>query len=119
MVAVAWVGRDDNQPTGLSGANGALRVWADLMKGLKPAPVNLTPPETVGMAWVDTDTGLLTDADCPSGRRMPVVIGYEPRHGGGCGGGPPPPVHGEPEPGRQDPPAPQDSLGDFLKRIFR
>jgi penicillin-binding protein 1B len=119
MVAVAWVGRDDNQPTGLSGANGALRVWADLMKGLKPAPVNLTPPETVGMAWVDTDTGLLTDADCPSGRRMPVVIGYEPRQGGGCGGGPPPPVHGEPEPGRQDPPAPQDSLGDFLKRIFR
>jgi penicillin-binding protein 1B len=121
MVAVVWVGRDDNKPTGLSGASGALRVWAELMKGLRPAPVNLTPPDTVGVAWVDAETGLATDADCPSARRLPVVAGYEPPYGGGCGSRytPPPPVQGDVEPSRQDQPASQDSLGDFLRRIFR
>ncbi len=99
MVAVVWVGRDDNQPTGLSGASGALRVWGDLMKGLKPAPVNLMPPETVVIAWVDAETGLLTDAECATARRMPVVVGYEPRHGGGCG------ARNVPAPMCRDPPA--------------
>ena len=31
QLTVVWLGRDDNQPTYLSGSAGALRVWADIM----------------------------------------------------------------------------------------
>ena len=36
-LAVVWVGYDDNRDTGLTGAAGALPVWADTMASLKPA----------------------------------------------------------------------------------
>jgi penicillin-binding protein 1B len=36
-VAVAWVGRDDNKPMGLSGSSGALRLWGDIMAGIDSA----------------------------------------------------------------------------------
>ena len=35
-VAVIWVGRDDNKPIGMTGADGALPVWTALMKTLRP-----------------------------------------------------------------------------------
>jgi len=38
-LAVVWVGRDDNRPSGLSGASGALRVWTDLLAALGPRPL--------------------------------------------------------------------------------
>ncbi|NND82134.1 MAG: penicillin-binding protein 1B [Gammaproteobacteria bacterium] len=31
-LTVVWVGRDDNQPTGLTGASGAARVWSSAMQ---------------------------------------------------------------------------------------
>jgi len=33
-LAVTWIGRDDNQSTGLSGAAGAMRLWGDMMRGV-------------------------------------------------------------------------------------
>src|SRR5690606_39292806 len=33
-LAVAWVGNDDNQPTGLYGSTGAMRVWSQLFSRL-------------------------------------------------------------------------------------
>jgi penicillin-binding protein 1B len=33
-LTVVWVGRDDNQPAGLTGASGALRVWTDVMRAV-------------------------------------------------------------------------------------
>jgi len=76
MVAVAWVGRDDNKPTGLSGASGALRVWGDLMKDLSPGPLRLVPPDTVRVEWVGCDT--------PA--KVPFIAGYAPGPAQGCGG---------------------------------
>ena len=52
QLAVAWVGRDDNKPTGLMGATGALRIWIELMKRMPPAPLDV-PKDGVELAFVD------------------------------------------------------------------
>ncbi|WP_328983866.1 penicillin-binding protein 1B [Thiorhodovibrio winogradskyi] len=49
-VAVVWVGRDNNQPTGLTGSSGALRVWGDLMASIDNQPLSDIPPDGVIMA---------------------------------------------------------------------
>lgn len=46
-LAIVWLGNDNNQPTGLTGASGALQVWADLFKKLQISSVNLNAPSGV------------------------------------------------------------------------
>lgn len=70
-VTVAWVGRDDNKPTGLSGATGALQVWGSVMSRIAPTPLKLIPPEGVVVAR----------ASC-SDVEMPFLDGYIPPEGG-------------------------------------
>ncbi len=48
--AVVWVGRDDNQPTRLSGSTGALRIWGDIMAGIENQPLGDAPPDSVVVA---------------------------------------------------------------------
>ncbi len=63
-LAVAWVGYDDNHETGLTGAAGALPVWADTMASLKPLSFDPVPPETVEDRWIGFNDGLETTAAC-------------------------------------------------------
>jgi penicillin-binding protein 1B len=49
-VAVVWVGRDDYKPMGLSGGNGALRVWGEFMLAMDQEPLSTAPPEGVVLA---------------------------------------------------------------------
>ncbi|QFY88455.2 penicillin-binding protein 1B [Magnetovirga frankeli] len=51
-VMVVWVGRDDNKPSGLTGASGALQVWGNAMSRLNPQPLDLIAPEDVVFAQV-------------------------------------------------------------------
>ena len=44
-VAVVWVGRDDNKPSGLTGASGAMTIWGEMMKNIQPEPLQPTMPE--------------------------------------------------------------------------
>ncbi len=50
-LAVVWVGRDDNQPTGLTGASGALKVWADLFKAFGAETIQMTAPEGIEFGY--------------------------------------------------------------------
>ena len=77
-VAVAWVGRDDNRPAGLTGAQGALQVWGDAMKRLRPAPLGLSRPDGVETVWIDPESGLRADQRCPGARQFPFIAGYAP-----------------------------------------
>lgn len=77
-LAVVWMGRDDNQQTGLYGATGALRVWAALFARLPTEPLLLDLREDPQLQWVDMAAQGLTDASCPGARQLPFVRGHEP-----------------------------------------
>lgn len=55
-LAVAWIGKDDNTPTGLTGAGGALVVWGEIMGALHPEPLELVEPEGIEWQWLRPDT---------------------------------------------------------------
>ncbi|MDQ2971536.1 MAG: penicillin-binding protein 1B [Pseudomonadota bacterium] len=83
-LAVVWVGRDDNKPTGLWGATGALRVWQALFQKLPTQPLPASPGAGIEFAWIDPSTGEGTQADCNGARQYPFVDGYAPASSGGC-----------------------------------
>lgn len=72
-LAVAWVGNDQNQATGLYGATGGMRVWSALFQRLPSAPL-VIPDKGLDWQWVvDANT---TDAGCPQARRFAFISGY-------------------------------------------
>jgi len=76
-LAVAWVGNDANQPTGLMGSSGALRVWEALFAGLPSAPLDIGT-QGLEFEWIEPNYGLRTDPACPGARRYPFVAGMAP-----------------------------------------
>lgn len=67
LLAVVWVGLDDNGVLGLSGAQSALPIWTSFMtRALAGRPnVPFTPPPGVVEAEIDRDTGHLALPGCP------------------------------------------------------
>ena len=82
-VAVAWVGRDDNAPTGLTGAQGALPVWADLMRSIDNLSLQLTPPSEIEYHWVDR-SGRLSAQGCEGAVAFPYIAGSQPAQRSDC-----------------------------------
>ncbi len=73
-----WIGRDDNKPTGLTGASGALQVWISLMRNIAKQPVDLIAPENIEMVWIDPKYDLLANEDCPGAKLFPFAAGSAP-----------------------------------------
>jgi len=78
MMAVVWMGRDDNVTTGLTGSSGALRVWADIFRQRSELPVQNLPPQDITVGWVDQDTGQGSQGSCLNSIPLPFISGYEP-----------------------------------------
>jgi penicillin-binding protein 1B len=72
LLGVAWVGRDDNKPTGLTGSSGAMRVWAAAMKGAAITPLALHLPAEVEWQNVDLHSATVLPGECASGVAMPI-----------------------------------------------
>jgi penicillin-binding protein 1B len=85
LLAVVWLGRDDNGPTPLTGATGALQVWTDFMRRADPLPLDMPLPDNVVQAWVNGQTGEGTDPSCPNAVQMPYIRGSQPAAGPACG----------------------------------
>ena len=85
VLAVVWLGRDDNGPTPLTGATGALQVWTDFMRQADPLPLDMPVPDNVVLAWVDANSGQGTDPSCPNAVQMPYIRGSQPVAGPACG----------------------------------
>ncbi len=85
LLAVVWLGRDDNGKTSLTGATGALQVWADFIRRADPLPLQMAMPDNVIMTWIDAQTGQGSAENCPGAVQMPYIRGSEPAAGPGCG----------------------------------
>jgi penicillin-binding protein 1B len=88
LLTVVWVGFDDNQPVGLSGAQAALPIWTEFMKtALAGRPsVPFSVPEGISFAEIDPETGQLATPNCPKMFNESFLVGTEPheyceRHG--------------------------------------
>jgi len=77
-VAVVWVGRDDNTSTGLTGSNGALTVWGEMMKDLHPEPLQPLMPEDIELAAVAPPAGMSAEEACLSSPLLPFIKGSAP-----------------------------------------
>ncbi|MEW8267917.1 MAG: penicillin-binding protein 1B [Candidatus Thiodiazotropha sp.] len=82
-VAVVWVGRDDNRPTGLTGSSGAMRVWARFMNAIGISPLQGNRPLGVEMLAIDPESGLLGEG-CPQAREYPFISGSGPSSRAAC-----------------------------------
>jgi penicillin-binding protein 1B len=74
-LAVFWMGRDNNKPTTLFGATGALRAWRQLFTRLPTRPLPSAPGAGLEMAWVNPVDGKRIDQQCAGAIEVPVVAG--------------------------------------------
>jgi penicillin-binding protein 1B len=56
------------------------------MATLTVQSLTLTPPEGVEYVWVNPDTGLLSDEDCPGAAALPFIAGSAPTEADDCRG---------------------------------
>ena len=84
LLAVTWVGRDDNAATGLTGGSGALKVWAKFMAGASRQSLDYRMPDGIETHWIDDRNGYLTGEGCPNSRMLPFVAGSEPQQRTPC-----------------------------------
>lgn len=68
LLSVVWVGRDDNQSAKLTGSQGAMQVWADVMSQLPLENLNLKAPGGIVMKQIKT-----RENDCREQLRFPFV----------------------------------------------
>lgn len=87
QLAVVWIGRDDNQPMGLTGSSGAVPVWGDYMARVGVQPLVLSLPERVEMVWIDRLTGLRADDGCEDRVQLPFLTGTAPQAFAPCSRG--------------------------------
>lgn len=85
-LVVTWLGRDDNKPAGLTGAGGAMQVWADIVVGLESRPLKPIQPPNVEYAWIDGE-GRLSGPSCDGAVQLPFIRGTLPTENSPCAGG--------------------------------
>jgi penicillin-binding protein 1B len=70
LLALVWVGYDDNSPTGLTGVQGAANIWARFMKLVRPwiEPQEFDAPPGIVEEMVCPDSGQLASARCREAR---------------------------------------------------
>ncbi|MZI92567.1 penicillin-binding protein 1B [Vibrio sp. CAIM 722] len=71
-VTTIWVGRDDNKPTYLTGASGALRIYADYLDRRIPQKLVLPWPNEISTIGFDKTSDGDLRVDCASELKLPV-----------------------------------------------
>ena len=112
VVCAVWVGYDSGADTGLTGAQGALQIWARFLRALYPhaGPPTPTRPQGVEIAAIDPASGFLATASCPQALPEAYLTGTAPKET--CPHHPVNPVVDTLRRGVR-------SLGDFFRNLFK
>ena len=84
LVAVSWLGYDDNRPTRLTGSSGALKVWGHFMASAQAQSVTPLKNANIRREWVNPQADGLSQQYCQGARLLPYIKGSEPRIYRGC-----------------------------------
>ncbi len=76
ILSVVWVGRDNNQTAKLTGSTGAMQIWVDMMKKIKPEPLLLIEPEEI--EWRDYPDMSNPKSSCAQAKSYPFIKKYAP-----------------------------------------
>jgi penicillin-binding protein 1B len=83
LVCVVWIGFDDNQQLGLTGAEAALPAWTDFTSGaveLRPelGGRNFKCPEGIKFVEIDSEDGLISTLSCPNRELIAITEALSP-----------------------------------------
>lgn len=84
LVCAVWIGYDDNEQLGLTGAEAALPAWVDFMTdaiSLRPSlgGESFSKPREIVAVRIDPESGDLAGPDCPSSQVVNTSYRYAPR----------------------------------------
>jgi membrane peptidoglycan carboxypeptidase len=83
LICAVWVGFDDNQQLGLTGAEAALPAWIEFMKeALEIRPSlggsSFAKPGGIVTVTIDPETGELAGPNCPTSQTVRVAAQFAP-----------------------------------------
>lgn len=84
LVCAVWIGFDNNQQLGLTGAEAALPAWVEFMKSaidLRPelGGRSFAQPEGITIADIDPETDELASGKCPMHERVALLTEQAPK----------------------------------------
>jgi penicillin-binding protein 1B len=124
IVCGVWVGFDEPESLGLTGAQAALPAWVQFMQDAAPAdPEDFPEPSGITMASIDPESGGLASSACPKQVSLPFLIGTEPTqmcplHGGMFASAPAPAPVSATIPPASVPPPPVASASPSSSDVF-
>jgi penicillin-binding protein 1B len=83
LLAIVWIGFDDDRDLGLEGGKSAAPIWAEFMKRAVALPAYsdtqpFSEPNGITNVAIDTNTLLLATPQCPDDRQEVFIAGTEP-----------------------------------------
>jgi penicillin-binding protein 1B len=83
LVCAVWIGYDDNEQLGLTGAEAALPAWIDFVKeavAIRPSlgGASFIKPSGIRTVRIDPETGFLATPECPASVVVSVASRFAP-----------------------------------------
>lgn len=78
LLAVTWVGFDDNSALPFTGSTAALPLWTRLMSSASKQRLQLLPPAGIEQEWVNIQNGQRSRRGCADALLLPFIEGTAP-----------------------------------------